>query len=100
MSQTRIDEISLVPLGWVLAGFVSLLASSVTGAVVCAFWVSAVNFRLQRIEQRLDIPAYQTTDVGLTQNAYGSDSQRKDAHDDAKRLREPARNLQDHGRSQ
>jgi hypothetical protein len=53
---SRIDEKTVVPIGWVLGGFTIMVTIAVTGA----FWVSAVNFRLSRIEDRLGIPGYQT----------------------------------------
>ena len=50
----RIDERAVVPIGWVLSG----MGAVVAGTIVGVFWVSAVNFRLERIEEKLGIPAY------------------------------------------
>jgi len=49
---SRIDEKTVVPLGWVLAGFLVGLAPLISGVL----WVQAVNLRLGRIEQKLGIP--------------------------------------------
>lgn len=52
----KITDNSVVPLGWVLSGFSVMLSITIVGS----FWVSAVNFRLQRIEEKLGIPIYQS----------------------------------------
>ncbi len=51
---SRIDEKTVVPLGWVLA----LFSTGIATAAAAAFWVSAVNNRLARIEDKLGISAY------------------------------------------
>lgn len=61
----KFDEKTVVPIGWVLSGFISVLAITVIGA----FWVSTVNFRLERIEDKLGIPPYHTSMV-VIDNAH------------------------------
>jgi len=53
----RIDEKAVVPLGWVLGGFATMISISAMGA----FWIATVNFRLQRIEEKLNIPLFQNS---------------------------------------
>lgn len=55
----RLDEKSVVPLGWVLSGMSVVIA----GTVVGVFWVSTVNFRLQRIEEKLGIPEFHAESI-------------------------------------
>jgi hypothetical protein len=50
----RIDEKSVVPLGWVITGMGAGIGATIAGV----FWVSTVNFRLERIEEKLGIPQY------------------------------------------
>ena len=52
----KIDEKTVVPLPWLLAGFMVGL----TPVIYATFWISSVNFRLERIEDKLGIPRYQT----------------------------------------
>lgn len=49
---SHINEKTMVPLGWVLAG----LATLILAVAYSAFWVRGVNDRLARIEQYLKIP--------------------------------------------
>ena len=48
----KIDDRAVVPIGWVFGAFGTMITVTIIGA----FWVSAVNFRLQRIEEKLGIP--------------------------------------------
>ena len=57
----KIDEQSTLPIGWVLSGLAFTIAITITGV----FWVSTVNFRLERIEEKLGIPRYQAASSEL-----------------------------------
>lgn len=61
----KVDEKTLVPVGWVLGGFVTVI----TIVVIGAFWVSAVDYRLSRIEEKLGIPAYRAGQTVLPAEA-------------------------------
>ncbi len=75
---SKIDERTSVPLMWLLMG----LAAVVTPTIIGSFWVSSVNFRLSRIEEKLGIPAYKSAEV---------------KHDvDTKRLLDPIPDVQAH----
>ena len=50
----RIDEKTVLPIAWVFSGFAAVI--SITAVI--AFYVSNLNYRLERIEQKLGIPAY------------------------------------------
>lgn len=50
----KIDDKAVVPVGWVFTGFGIIISTTIFGA----FWVATVNFRLERIEDRLGIPPY------------------------------------------
>ncbi len=52
---SKIDEKTMIPLGWV----VGLFSTGIGIAVVAAFWVAAVNDRLARIEDKLGIIPYE-----------------------------------------
>jgi len=86
----KIDEKTVMPIGWALAGFGVMISVTVVGS----FWVAAVNFRLQRIEEKLGIPAYRAENVipsvGVEAFAAGKDTPHVD---DAKRLLESIRLL-------
>jgi hypothetical protein len=60
----KIDSETLVPVGWVLSGF----GLTLTAAVCGTFWISSVNDRLGRIEERLGIPVHTTSSL-LFENA-------------------------------
>lgn len=53
----KIDDKAVVPIGWVLCGMGSVVVGTITGV----FWVATVNFRLQRIEEKLGIPPYHSS---------------------------------------
>lgn len=53
-NETKIDQRSYVPLIWVITGIAACASITITGA----FWVSTVDFRLERIEEKLGIPPY------------------------------------------
>jgi hypothetical protein len=55
----QIDEKTVVPIGWVVGGFTALLSF----CVLSVFWIASVNYRLQRIEEKLGIPVYQAGSV-------------------------------------
>jgi hypothetical protein len=78
----RIDSTSVIPLGWVVSGLAAMVSITVLGA----FWVSAVNFRLSRIEQALGIPEFHSENVG-----------EKEAHADT-RLPKPVHRKHSHHR--
>lgn len=81
-------ENMVIPLGWVLTGFASTTGVIVVGAV----WMAAVNFRLQRIEEKLGIPPLSTTAVPWIVPAIAGEK----SHDDAKRLPESVRKVPAH----
>jgi CTP-dependent riboflavin kinase len=63
---TKLDpHTTLVPLGWVLSGFGTILAAVIVGT----FWISTVNYRLQRIEERLGIAPYKPASMIEEANA-------------------------------
>ena len=51
----KIDDKTVVPIGWVLGGFATLLAIAVTTSIQATLWVSSVDDRLSRIEDHLKI---------------------------------------------
>lgn len=57
----KIDSETSVPIGWVLSGFAIVVASAIAGT----FWVSSVNDRLSRIEEKLGIPIYKTAQTSF-----------------------------------
>lgn len=65
----KIDQNSVVPIGWALAGFGTLITFAVAGA----FWMSSVDYRLSRIEEKLSIPAYHVLDWTLERTTYAND---------------------------
>lgn len=69
--QMKFDGKAFVPVGWVFTAFGTMISISVVGA----FWVASVNFRLQRIEEKLGIPPLATTsNVEPIANAFGKES--------------------------
>lgn len=56
---SQIDERSAIPLTWLFMVMLVVVSSTMTGV----FWVSTVNFRLQRIEEKLGIPSFQAKNV-------------------------------------
>lgn len=76
----KIDEKSVIPLGWALTGFGIILSGAVSGAVAGAMWVSTVDFRLERIEEKLSIPSFQSN-LTIMHKAVAS-SLRKDSKND------------------
>lgn len=87
----KIDEKAVVPVSWVLSGYAAIISVTVIGA----FWVSSVNYRLERIEEKLGIPQYrsdasQSTDA-LTQRGV---------HDDTFRLSRSFPVVQSHQRGE
>lgn len=87
----KIDGTATVPIGWVLSGLFIVVSSAVSASVLSAFWVASVNFRLQRIEQKLGIPPVLNADAedsaapGWEDSANASD-----------RLRDSFSDLQSH----
>ncbi len=74
-NRQRIDQNTVVPLFWIIAGFAAVLSVSVAGSVSYTASMVAINFRLARIEQHLGIKSNEantmrsapplTTKVGL-----------------------------------
>lgn len=54
MPNTKIDEKSVVPLSWFITGLLTVITMTGGGVV----WITTVNFRLERIEEKLGIPTY------------------------------------------
>lgn len=50
----KIDEKTVVPLGWMIGGLAAVVGATIVGA----FWVFSVDARLGRIEQKLGIEPY------------------------------------------
>lgn len=69
--RVKIDSTAVVPLGWMLTGMGAIITGTVTGV----FWISTVNFRLQRIEEKLGIPIFKA--ASLTPIDVANASQRK-----------------------
>lgn len=65
----KIDEKTVVPIGWVLGGFAVIIMPVIVGAI----WVAGVNFRLQRIEQKLGIPVYEAASDGIIVKAFAKE---------------------------
>lgn len=63
----KIDSSTVVPLGWVLGG----LATIVAGVAAGVFWISTVNFRLQRIEKALHLDAVADMEIVTSAKAGG-----------------------------
>ena len=61
----RIDSRAVVPLGWVVSG----IGAGVSVTIVGVFWVSTVNFRLERIEEKLGIPPYHA-EITMVEKAF------------------------------
>jgi hypothetical protein len=74
--EMKIDGKAFVPVGWVFTAFGTMISITIVGA----FWVAGVNFRLQRIEEKLGIPPL--ADTSAT-SAYASEVLK---HDDPERL--------------
>ncbi len=51
----KIDEKTVIPIGWAMGGFATLLAITVTTSIQATLWVSSVDDRLSRIEDHLKI---------------------------------------------
>jgi hypothetical protein len=64
----KIDEKTMVPLGLVATLFAVGIGVTVTGA----FWVSKVDDRLARIEDRLGLPRYRDAMTSPISDAWGS----------------------------
>lgn len=63
---SKIDEKTSVPLGWVISGFGAALGVAIVGT----FWVSSVNERLARIEDKLGIVPYADISILRSANAH------------------------------
>lgn len=55
----KIDSETVIPINWVLGSFTVIVAS----VAAATFWVSSINVRLARIEEKLGIPAYHFAEV-------------------------------------
>ncbi len=64
----KIDERLYIPIGWVISGFSVIMGALIIGI----FWVAAVNFRLQRIEERMGIPVYHSSEVITETRKYAA----------------------------
>lgn len=62
----RIDDKTVIPIGWVISCCTVLVVSAVAGT----FWVSSVNDRLSRIEDKLGIPPYRTAVIPVIREAH------------------------------
>lgn len=51
MKTLKIDKHTVVPLGWIMSGYIIMLSLVITGT----FWVAKVGYRLERIERFLNI---------------------------------------------
>jgi hypothetical protein len=63
----KIDERTLVPVGWVLSGMFIVIASVISAT----FWISTVNNRLGRIEEKLGIKAADANTIMSEARAEG-----------------------------
>lgn len=70
----KIDDKTLVPLGWVVGGMGVILAFAVRGA----FWVSHVDDRLKDIEIRLGIPTEKAEASNLIYDANAEENKNED----------------------
>lgn len=82
----KIDGNSVVPVGWVLSGFAAVMFVVIIGA----FWVSAVDYRLERIEVALGIPPLRSDTAVSPRNAFAME---RKPNVDAKRLPDTLRKL-------
>lgn len=92
----KIDGHTVVPIGWVITGLATIFTISTSVTLTVAFWCAAVNFRLQRIEDRLGIPLAVTRGQG---NAYAADAKRGNHDDDTERLPDDVRDIFAHKRT-
>ena len=60
----KIDDKTLIPITWAASSFLVLLSCATYRAFWLAEEVTAVNFRLTRIEQTLKIPGYAQASSG------------------------------------
>jgi hypothetical protein len=67
MPSTKIDSKTVIPLGWMLAGF----AAGIGPLLVGVAWVITVNIRLGRIEQKLGIPPLAQVELVTSAHAGG-----------------------------
>lgn len=81
----KIDSDATIPLSWFLTALVAVIAWTLAGA----FWISAVNYRLSRIEDKLGIPKFAEAVPPLMEIESHAD-------DDSKRLRSPVQKLNGH----
>ncbi len=58
----RIDEKTLVPIGWVVSVFTAVVISSITGTFWVASWMSSVDKRLSRIEEKVGLSVYHASE--------------------------------------
>lgn len=86
MGAFKIDGKVFVPIGWVLGSFGVVISTTVMGAL----WVATVNFRLQRIEEKLGIPQFKAAGPNVVQEAYSKELGNEN------RLSEPVRKLRSH----
>ncbi len=65
----KIDEKSSIPLGWAISGFIT----TITFAALGSFWISSVNDRLGRIEEKLGIPPMRSSVVLPIEKVYAGE---------------------------
>lgn len=82
---TKLDDRTVVPLTWLVGGFAAGLAP----VIAAVFWIASVNFRLQRIEEKLGIPPYRSGSL-----LPGTDAYAEGGKDDAERVPRPIHKLQ------
>lgn len=72
----KFDSSSVVPLGWVISGMSVVVAGTITGV----FWISTVNFRLERIEEKLGIPPYHAVSQTVRMDEINVNAKRLPKH--------------------
>lgn len=65
----KINSETVVPIGWVISGMAAILAVTISAT----FWVSTVNTRLSRIEDKLGIVPY---NVSAEEKAFGAEKKK------------------------
>lgn len=54
MEDTKVSDKTYIPISW----FFFTIGVAVSSTVASVLWISTVNYRLQRIEDKLGIPVY------------------------------------------
>lgn len=85
----KIDGKSVVPVGWVFTGFGVIISITIIGA----FWVAAVDFRLQRIEEKLGIPAYHEINISAPREVFNFEMNSEKNYADSNGLSESVQHV-------